>query len=89
VPDTLPVFTSTSVIAPLPEVLPVIGPLTELVHVYVVPPMLEVGVKFNAVPLQIVVCNCVAVLVMTGTGLTVTVTSKVLPLQPFAVGVIR
>ena len=51
--------------------------------------MLLVGVKFNAVPLQMVVCNCVEVLVMTGAGLTVTVTSMKLPLQPFAVGVIR
>ena len=50
--------------------------------------MLDVGVKLNAVALQIVVCSCTAVLVMTGVGSTVTVTSVVGPLQPFALGVI-
>ena len=50
--------------------------------------MLDVGVKLNAVALQIVVCNCAAVLVMTGVGFTVTVTSVVAPLHPFALGVI-
>jgi hypothetical protein len=60
-----------------------------LVQLYVVPATLEVGVKFNAVPLQIVVCNCMAVLVITGVGSTVTVTSTVDPLHPLALGVIR
>ena len=50
--------------------------------------MLDVGVKLNAVALQIVACKDVAVLVITGVGLTVTVTSVKLPSQPFALGVI-
>ena len=50
--------------------------------------MLDVGVKLNATPLQIVVCNCTAVFVITGVGSTVTVTSVVGPLQPLAAGVI-
>src|SRR3569832_784703 len=50
--------------------------------------MLDVGVKLNAVALQIVVCNDVAVLVITGAGFTVTVTSVKLPSHPFALGVI-
>jgi hypothetical protein len=51
--------------------------------------MLLLGLKFNATPLQIVVCSCVDVLVITGDGLTVTTTSMKLPVQPLAVGVIR
>jgi hypothetical protein len=59
-----------------------------LVHAYVVPPMLDVGVKLNAVALQIVVCNCPGVFVITGTGFTVTTTTIGVPLHPFALGVI-
>jgi hypothetical protein len=51
--------------------------------------MLDVGVKLNAVALQIVVCNWAAVFVITGTGSTVTTTSVVGPVHPFATGVIR
>ena len=50
--------------------------------------MLDVGVKLNAVALQIVVCNEVAELVITGDGLTLTTTSMNNPSQPFALGVI-
>ena len=83
------VFTRTSVIGPLPDnVLPVMPAVTALVQLYVVPPMLEVGVKFNADPLHIVVCNWVEVLVITGTGFTVTVTLIGVPLHPFELGVI-
>jgi hypothetical protein len=60
-----------------------------LVHAYVVPPIVEVGVKLNAVALQIVVCNCPGVFVITGTGFTVTATSVIRPVHPFALGVIR
>jgi hypothetical protein len=46
-------LTNVFVIAPLPDVvLPVIPPVAELVHVYVVPPIDEVGVKFKAVAEQ-------------------------------------
>jgi hypothetical protein len=50
--------------------------------------MLLIGVKFNAVPLQIVVCNCVDVLVITGTGNTVTVTCMGIALHTPIVAVI-
>jgi hypothetical protein len=83
-----PVFTGVLVIAPIPLVLTeLIVPLTVLVHVYVVVPMVLAGVKFNAVPLHIVFCNCTAVFVITGTGFTVAVTFSVEPEQPLAVGV--
>ena len=62
--------------------------VTALVQLNVVPTMLDVGVKFSAAPLHIVVCNCVEVLVITGTGFTVTVTVIGVPLHPFDVGVI-
>ena len=77
--------------APLPLAeTPVNVPLTEEVHVNVVPGVIdEVGVKFNAVPLHIVWLKDDAELVMTGRGFTVTVTSTKLPGQPPAVGVTR
>ena len=62
--------------------------VTALVQLNIVPPMLDVGVKFSAAPLQIVACNCDDVLVITGTGFTVTVTLIGVPLHPFDVGVI-
>jgi hypothetical protein len=85
------VFVGVSVIAPLPLALTplIVPPTTVVVQVYVVVPIVLVGVKLNAVPLQIVVCNCGAVFVITGTGFTVTITSVNVPLQPFALGVIR
>ena len=82
-------MTGVSVIAPvLLAVTPVIEPDTAEVQLITGLPKLEVGVKFNAVPLQIEVVKLDALLVITGTGLTLTVTVVVLPLQPLAVGVI-
>ena len=77
--------------APLPLAeTPVNVPLTEEVHVYVVPGVIdEVGVKFKAVPLHIVWLKDDAVLVIVGRGLTFTITSTKFPAQPLAVGVIR
>ena len=80
-----------SVIAPLPlAVTPANVPLTEEVHVNVVPGVIdEVGVKFNTVPLQIDWLKDDAVLVIVGRGLTFTITSMKFPAQPLAVGVTR
>ena len=89
VPAVLPLLVGVSVIAPLPlAVTPATVPTTVLVQLYVVVPIVLVGVKFSAVPLQMVFCNWVLVFVITGTGFTVTVIIVVAPLQPFAVGVI-
>jgi hypothetical protein len=85
-----PVFTGVSVIGPVPLAeTPVNVPLTEDVQVIVVPPIVEVGRKFNAVPLHTDCIRLAAELVMTGTGVTVTVTSNGVPGQPLADGVIR
>jgi hypothetical protein len=65
-----------------------IGPEMVDVHVKVVPTIVEVGVKLNAPPLQIVLISWVAVFVITGTGLTVTTTTIGAPGQPLALGVI-
>jgi hypothetical protein len=65
-----------------------IGPEVMLIQLYVVPPIVLVGIKFNVSPLH--VCNerLAALFVITGTGLTVTSTSNGGPWQPFAEGVI-
>ena len=68
---------------------PVIVPDTVATQFMVVEPMLDVGKKFNASPLQMTCVRLAGVLVMTGTGLTVTVTSSGAPGQPFAAGVMR
>jgi hypothetical protein len=55
-PSTLPVLTGVSVIEPVPALVTeagVIGPVTVLVHENVVLPILAVGTKFKACPLQI------------------------------------
>ena len=92
-PVVLPLFIGEFVIAPVPDALTVVGsmpdPSTVVVHEYVVPPMVDVGRKFNAVPLQISMANWADVFVMTGLGETVITTSTKLPEQPFADGVIR
>jgi hypothetical protein len=59
VPDTFPILAGESAIGiDEPEgvtVVPLIGPLIELVHVKVVPEIEVVGVKLSATLLQIVV----------------------------------
>jgi hypothetical protein len=82
-------LTGVSVMLPEPLALtPLNVPVTLDVHVYVVPVTVEVGIKFNAVLLQISWINPVEVLVITGVAPTLTVTPIVLPLQPPALGVI-
>ncbi len=86
----MPVLIGVSLITPVPFAdTPLKVPLTEDVQVIAVAPMVEVGRKFNGVPLQIDCIRLAGVLVITGTGSTVTVTSTGLPGHPFAVGVIR
>jgi hypothetical protein len=56
VPDTLPVFTGASAIFPDPVVVTepaLTGPAITLVHENAVPPIVAVGVKDSAFPLQI------------------------------------
>jgi hypothetical protein len=74
--------------APLPEAdTPLSVPDTEEVQVYVVPAIVEVGMKFKASPLQIASARSLAAVVITGVGLTVTVTSTGVPEHPFEEGV--
>jgi hypothetical protein len=91
VPVVLPVLIGVSVIAPLPlavTVPAVIVPTIADVQVYVVPPTVAVGVKFNAVPLHICGDNKVELVVITVIGFTVTLTVTGVPEHPFALGVI-
>ena len=90
VAEVLVLLIGVSVIAPLPlAVTPLKVPLTDELHAYVVPTMLDVGVKFNDTPLQISCTKDEAEVVITGRGFTVTVTSNGEPEQPFACGVMR
>ena len=66
-----------SVIEPLPledTDAGTIGPEVVLVHEYVAPEMVDVGIKLSVSPLQICWDRLTGVLVITGTGFTVTVT---------------
>ena len=90
VPDTLPVFTGASVTDPDPLTVTLpgaIGPLMVLVQENVAPPIVDVGTKARACPLQICCEYDAALFVITGTGFTEAVTLKVGPGQPFAEGV--
>jgi hypothetical protein len=56
IPEAFPVFTGASVILPAPFVVTEagsIGPVIELVHVNVVPPIVAVGLNASDSPLQI------------------------------------
>lgn len=83
-------MTGASVIVPLPLAVTLeasIGPVMTLVHEYVVPPIVDVGVNASAVPLQTCCEYEDAEFVRTGTGLTVAVTTRTGPGHPFADGV--
>lgn len=82
-------LTGVSVIGPLPLAVTFDRtPITDDVHVKVVPPIDDVGKKLNDVPLQISWINDVEEFVISGRGLTVTTTSTKFPTHPLAVGTI-
>lgn len=87
VPETFPVLTGESVMFPEPVAVteaPLIGPEMELVQVKVVPPIVDVGIKFKVSALHICWEYEAGGLVITGTGFTVAVTLYVGPGHPLA-----
>ena len=88
----MPVFFGASVMLPAPLAVTVngsIGPVMLAVQLNVVPPIVDVGAKLSGCTLHICCDKLATGFVITGTGFTVAVTSKGVPGQPLAMGVMR
>ena len=88
----MPAFFGASVMLPAPLAVTVkgsIGPVMLAVQVNVVPPMVDEGTKLRGCTLHICCDKLATGFVITGTGFTVAVTSKGIPGQPLAMGVMR
>jgi hypothetical protein len=78
-------FTGVSVIGPIPLAdTPVSVPITDEFHIYVVVPIVLVGVNESGVPLHISWNKDAVAFVITGRGFTVTSTRIGVPKQPLA-----